>query len=214
MGKFYRDLEREYLLKSNGVDTIVKIYKGYEIYSKFKKSEIDYSVCYGAEEFSLGILKLGSCSEDFFYVSPFDSRKIVRCAEYDDLWYGLCVGKVRHKTYKLVEGCLRELLKGFNDSSVMAFIRLEDGFYHLFVDGVDYGFLGSEIEDLGYKVMLTAVFKDIKGSVDVIVFPSNSGVFFSDNVALYKSIDDFYSSLKSRKYDSFFKTKIKLYDSI
>ena len=211
----YKKLEREYYYSDNGKKCIVKVYTGKEMYNKLKKDGKNYSVYYNNEKFSFDILKSDSCSEDFFFVSPVDSSVIVRCYDYDDTWYSLCVGRIKRKTYKVVSQCLNELYNSFNEFNLITFIRKQDNFYHLDVDGVDYGYLGDDLEDLIYKNMLVLIFKDVKCNADVVVLPSKGDkMFFSDNVAVYKDRKDFYKSILSRKSDSVSEVAVTLSESI
>lgn len=216
MGIMYKTLERELYYKMNSNGYIVKIHTGKELYNKLKKDSKNLIVCYSNEKFSFDILKSSSCSEDFFFISPIDDSVIIRCFDYDDTWFSLCVGSVKNKTYKIVKTCLENLYKaGFSDTSLISFIRKNDSYYHLDVDGKDYGYLDNDLDDLEYKNMLVAIFKDIGSKVDVVVLPcKGEGMLFSDNVATYKTKKDFYKAILSRNNDSLSEVAATISDGI
>lgn len=191
----YVETKRElFFRKTNGEDCVIVLMKGKEIYYHLKKSIKDYKVDCGASMlFSYDILLSDSCKEEFFYIHP-DKVKVISMYEgYDDLWFTLNAGNIKKRTYILVEKCLKLLYKnGFTNSNLVSFIKKDDGFYHLIVDGEGYGYLDDSSSDADFKNMLAYIFKDIKGSVDVVTLPSNGeNLIFSSTVGVFRKVDDF-----------------------
>lgn len=199
---FKRTKRELYYEAENGSGFIVEVIKGRDMYSKALRLGGIFKVdCQSPLLFDCDILMSSSCASEYFYINPEKSNIISRCDSYNDSWYYLNVGNIKNKTYKLVEDCLKVLLKnGFMDTSLVAFIKGDDGYYHLVVDGESYGYLDDSSSDIEFKNMLTGVFKDIHFSAEVVVLPSRGKhMFFSDTVAIYRTVDDFREACRSKR---------------
>lgn len=191
----YVKTKREiFFRRTNNEGCIIILMKGKEIYYHLKKSAKDFKVDCGANIlFSFDVLLSDSCREEFFFINPDKNKIISMYKEYSDLWYNLNIGNIKKRTYTLVEKCLKLLYKnGFTDSNLICFIKEDDGYYHLVVDGEDYGYLDDSSSDADFKNMLAYIFKDMRSSVDVVVLPSKGeNLIFSSSVGVFKKKDDF-----------------------
>lgn len=80
--------------------------------------------------------------------------------------------RVRKRSIPFIKRCNASLnSSGLCSKELVCFIREDDGFYHLQVDGVDYGFLDYSNSDSEFKGMLTYIIKDLGFMADVIILP-------------------------------------------
>ena len=195
--------KRELCLDNSGTLHVVELLSGSDMYAKVKKDSRGYRVdCQAPFMFSLDVLGSSSCRSEYFYIKPDNSSVIVRCEWYNDLWYSLNLGgKVKKKTMKLVDACIKTL-GNYNVSvdCLCCFIKYTDGKYHLLVDSIDCGSLEDDDEDIEFKILLTSVFKDVGCSAEVVVLPSSGrNMFFSDTLGVYRTVDDFYEACRSKR---------------
>lgn len=199
--KGYIKAKREVFLKEINGNYIVELLRGKDMYSFIKRNIRDCNVdCKASILFSPDVLLSDSCKDKFFYIHPEKDKVVSIYENYDDTWFTLNTGKIRKKTYVLVDKCLDILYdSGFSKNNLIYFIKKYDGFYHLVVDGKEYGYLDNSTSDIEFKNMLSSAFKDIGHTVDVIVMPSIGVNFiFTNTLGLYNKLEDFDIACKSK----------------
>lgn len=198
----YIKTKREVFFRgTNGEKYILNLLKGKDMYSFIKRKAKDYRVdCQAPIMFSSDVLLSDSCKEEFFFIHPEKSKVIERCKGYDDTWYLLNVSRIKKRTMPYVDDCLKILYKnGFNEDSLVSFIKLDDGYYHLVADGEEFGYLDDSNSDAEFKNMLAYVFKDVGHTVDVVVLPSKGeSLLFASTLGVYNKKEDFDKALKSK----------------
>lgn len=198
----YIETKRELFFKGDtGSGHIVELRKGRDMHSAIKRGIKDYMVdCQAPMMFSPDILLNESCRDEFFFLHPEKIKLITRHENYDDLWYTLNAGKIKKRTFPLVAKCLKILYKsGFTNDNLICFIRKEDGYYHLQIDGGEFGYLDDNTDDADFKNMLAYVFKDIGHTADVVVLPSRGkNLIFTSTIGVYNNKDDFEKAKKSK----------------
>lgn len=198
----YIETKREIFYENtNGEKHILNLLNGKDMYSFIKKKAKEYMVdCQATMLFSSDVLLSDSCKKEFFFIHPDKNKVIERYEGYDDTWYTLNVSRVKKRTMPYVDSCLKLLYKnGFSEDNLISFIKLNDGYYHLVVDGEEYGYLDDSKSDAEFKNMLSYVFKDVGRAVDVVVLPSKGkNLIFASTLGVYNRKEDFDKALKSK----------------